>query len=324
MNMKLLVASGMYALLLCSCAHQKSPREDVYVYTFVGRGPEGADETKRMIETFVGVTGDIGTLYKSDENSVYYVSKTDVSETFERDLNTGNITFNKSMKKYLGAFVPRLPSGQEAVRVAKEFLGKNALGPRDDSQLRLVHLGGLRATSVIGGNKAGPIIDEMVTVNFGRVVDGLPVFGPGSKIVVRVGDRGEIMGLIRRWRELDVAARTEIRPAETITLAEAEERAKRQIMAEYGSAASYKILSSGKAYYDNNGKILQPVYIFETTINVVDPRVKPFDYLCVIPMLKRSPEPLNLIATDPRAKRMITSPRREEKGPDEDRKRTND
>ena len=128
MNVKLFVASVMCALLLGSCAHQRPPRGDVYVYTFASRGPESADHTKKLIETFVGATVDAGTLYRSEENSVYYVSRTDVSETFERDLNTGNITFNRSMKKYMGSYVPQLPSGQEAVRLAKEFLGKSWFG----------------------------------------------------------------------------------------------------------------------------------------------------------------------------------------------------
>ena len=62
--------------------------------------------------------------------------------------------------------------------------------------------------------------------------------------------------------------------------------AARQINREYGKNTSYKIVGSGKAYYDNNGKIIQPVYVFEVSIRMQDEKIKPFSYRCIIPMLK--------------------------------------
>src|SRR5204863_7275642 len=132
----------------------------------------------------------------------YYVSKDDVTETFENDLNTGNFTFNRSMRQYLGDNAPQLPGKDEAVRLAEEFLNKNGLMARNRNELTLVHFGGLRASSVIDGKTAGPIIDKLVTVTYGRKIDDLPVVGPGSKVVVNLGNKGEVMGAIYRWREL--------------------------------------------------------------------------------------------------------------------------
>jgi hypothetical protein len=315
MKNALLVFIGVtIAPLIYSCTYHKQP--NVYVYTFESPAVIKPADSKKLIEKFLG-TRDVGDLYKSDENTVYFVSKEDVSETFEQDLNNGNFTYNKSMKKYTGNYVPQLPSKEEAIRLSEDFLSKNALSPRNSNELKMVHFGGLRASSVIDGKKAGPVIDELATVNFGRVIDNIPVIGPGSKIVVNLGDKGEVIGLIHRWRELSAASKKEVQPEEMISQQEAEEMAKRQIMAEYGKSASYKILGSNRAYYDNNGKILQPVYMFETTISIEskDQRIKPFDYLCVIPMLKNSPEPLNLTAVDPKAKGLIKNIRRGEKVP---------
>jgi hypothetical protein len=298
----IVIASSTYS---CTSKERPQPENNVYVYTFE-RPAISSDDSKKLIEKFLGARN-VGDLYKSSENTVYYVSKEDVSETFEHDLNTGNFTYNKSMKTYTGNYAPRLPDRQEALKVAEEFLSNNALLPRNRNELNLVHFGGLRSSSVIDGKKASPVIDKIVTLSYGRTVDNAPVIGPGSKIVVNLGEKGEVMGLIRRWRELVAGSKKKVQPEEMISQQEAEEMARHQVMTEYGEGTASKILGSGKAYYDNNGGILQPVYTFEVAISLRDQNVKPFNYLCVIPTLRNSPEPLNLTAIDPRAKEMIQS-----------------
>ena len=318
MNKLLLLLVGIIVIASQGWAQQRSSTDAIYVYTFEPLSLIARDNSKSLIEKFLGMR-DVEDLYRSTDNTVYYVSKQDVSETFEHDLTTENFTFNKSMRKYAGNFVPQLPEAQQSVFLAEEFLRRHGIAPRDRSQLKMVHLGGLRSTGVIDGRRAGAVIDELVTVNFGRVVDGVPVIGPGSKIVVNVGDKGEIMGAIRRWRELNYATKTTVRPEERWSLQEAEEMARQQIIAEYGEGTSYRILASGKRYYDNNGKVLQPVYAFEVEIVLKDQKVSPFNYLCVIPMLRQSPEPLNLTAVEPTAKRLLSSPRRDQEAPTLDR-----
>jgi hypothetical protein len=300
-------------VFVCSCKHKDGTPSsgNVYIYSFEDSRILTLDDSKKTLEKFLGAV-DTGSLYKSDENTVYYVSKNDVTETFEQDLNNGNFTFKKGFKKYLGEYAPRLPNKEEAIRAAEEYLGKNALFPNDRAQLKMVHYGGIRSNSVIDGKKPGPIVEKLLTLTYGRLVDGTPVIGPGSKIIAQIGEGGEVVGLVRRWREVGVQSRKQVQPEEMISQQEAEEMAGRQIHAQYGESASYKILGSGKTYYDNNGKILQPVYTFETTIDLKDKQVKPFDYLCVIPMLRQSPEPLQLTAVDPKAKELIRNIKRGE------------
>ena len=296
----------------CTPTHGLLPSKDhTYVYAFESPGVSSETDSQALIERFLG-NRKISDVYKSDDNTVYYVSGADVNETFEHDLNTQNFAFNKRRRPHGENEAPQLPEREKAVRLAEEFLDKNGLLPRNMDELKMVHLGGLRSSNVVDGKKTGPIVDEMITVTYGRRIDSLPVIGPGSKIILKVGDKGEVVGLVRRWREL--GTREAVKEEEVISLQQAEELAKRQIRTEYGEGASYKILGVGKAYYDNNGKILQPVYVFETSINLQskDERVKPFNYLCVIPMLRHSPEPLTLTAMDPQAKRRIRTVEKED------------
>jgi hypothetical protein len=315
----ILIASAI-ALTVYACkprgegGEQPPSKETVFVYTFEGPANRSVDDSKKLIEKFLG-SRDLGNLYKSDDNTVYYTSKDDVSETFENDLNNGNFTFNRSMKQYMGTSVPQLPAKEEAIRLAEEFLNKNGLMPKNRNELTLAHYGGLRAEAVIDGKKAGPIIDKLITVSYSRRVDDLPVVGPGSKVVINIGNKGEVVGAVYRWRELGTASRKQVQTQEAISQQEAEEAAKRQIAAEFGQDTSYKFTTSGKAYYDNNGGILQPVYIFEATITLRDQKIAPFKYLCVIPLLRNSPEPLNLTALDPRAKESLKTTRRGETQP---------
>jgi hypothetical protein len=319
----LILIGATFALTLYSCKRGQQPppppTENVFVYSFEEAPARSADDSKKLIEKFLG-SRDLGDLYRSDDNTVYFVSKDDVSETFENDLNNGNFTFNRSMKQYMGTNTPQLPAREEAIKLAEEFLNKNGLMPKNRAELTLAHFGGLRAAAVIDGKTGGPVIDKMLTISYARRVDDLPVIGPGSKVVVNIGNKGEVMGAIYRWRELSAGSKKQVQPQEMISAQEAEELAKRQIRTEFGESASYEFKNSGKAYYDNNGRILQPVYMFETAITFRDQRVGPVSYLCVIPLLRNSPEPLNLTAIDPKAKEMLKSIKTGEKPPEGEKK----
>ena len=274
-----------------------------YLYRFEKSALANADP-KDLINRFLGTT-DVSNAYRADDGTVYFSASDDLNTTLEHNSATGELRFHRGMNRYLSDFVPKLPSQDEAVRQTQEFLKANELLPNNVGEIKLAHVGGLRAMNTIDGKQAGPVLDKLVTVSYSRVVDGLPVVGPGSKLVLDLGDQGEVVGLVRHWRELDKSTRKAIRGKALYTSKEALALAKRQIAVEYGEKASFKIRSSSRAYFDNNGSILQPVYVFETTIALADRKVKPFNYLCVIQGLKQSPEPLNLTVIDEKAKRLI-------------------
>jgi hypothetical protein len=240
---------------------------------------------------------------------VYYVSADSVNATFEQNLTNGNFEFRKLPKDY-GNVVPKLPSTEEARRIAEGFLQSRKVAPRNASELKLVHTGGVREQAVVGGQRAGPVIDKLITLTYGRELDGLQVIGAGSKVVINIGDKGEVVGMIHRWRELDRGSAKAVQAGEAITQAEAEEQARKQIQEEFGQVP-YEIRSAVKSYYDRNGSYLQPVWAFNVQLNLnrTDKNVPPVQYLCVIPMLKDSPESLQLTERDPRAKELIKTGR---------------
>jgi hypothetical protein len=305
--------SGIFVLLsMASCKdhHREGSEGALYIYPLAAPSGISKESARELISKFTGDTAPVD-LVQSDDSIIYYTSKNDLNTTFEQDLKTGNFTFNKNMNRYMGGYTPKLPGIDEAVERAAAFLKENQLYPKTSAELKLVHKGGLRSQGIVDGKKGGPIVDKLITLTYGRVLDSLPVIGPGSKIVINLGDAGEIAGVIHRWREVNQDQRKRIEPGEMLSQEEATERARKQIAAEYGEKTSFKINAISKAYYDNNGRFLQPVYSFETTINLneEDKNIKPLMYLCVIPLLKNSPEPLQLITVDPRAKEMIKTGR---------------
>lgn len=289
---------------LQSCKTHEKKEDQVYLYTFAQATPLAADDSKRLIKDYLGVADAHDLVLNKDENTVYFTGD-DVNTTFEQNLTTGNFEFTKYPAGYANS-VPKLPSSDEALGIAEKFLKSHAIYPANPAELKLVHAGGTREQAVVNGQRAGPVIDKLITLTYGRVLDGTPVIGAGSKIVVNIGDKGEVVGTIRRWRELSRESTKTVRAEEMITKEEAGEQARRQIESEFGQVP-YEIRSSAKSYYDNNGSYLQPVWAFDVSLGLdrVDKNLQPSRYLCVIPMLKDSPEPLHLNDLDPRAKDLI-------------------
>ncbi|HMY39079.1 MAG TPA: hypothetical protein PK011_07135, partial [Marinagarivorans sp.] len=258
------------------------------------------DSTLASMKQFIGETP---TAAKADDdNTVRFVSDKDVNTTFEQNLATGDLRFQRNFSAYLGDFKPTLPTSDEAIKIAQTFLAANGLQAANERELTVAHVGGLRASSMIG-DKPGPVIDKLVTVNFARQVNDLPVIGPGSKMVVNIGNKGEIIGVIRHWREL--AGSKKVSGADTYSIDEAKRIALAQMSKEFGSTSDFEILQSKIAYYDNNGVYLQPVYAFETRV-VNHELGDTFNYVSVVPAIINAPEALNLRQTEQIAKDLIT------------------
>ena len=249
---------------------------------------------------FLG-TGD--RLAASEDGVVRYVSPRDVNTTLEHNLATGDISFNRNFSRYLGAFVPKLPSGDEAQKYAETFLANNRLLPANRDELKVAHIGGLRASSVLSTGNAGPVIDKLVTLTYSRQLNGLPVIGAGSKIIVNIGDGGEVVSVTRRWRELDKPVA--LSSTEVLTESEAYDLVKRQILSEFGERSSFEVLQTQVAYFDNNGTSIQPVFAFQTKIQLADQKLPAVEYVGVIPAMRKPIEALNLTQNDPSALRAL-------------------
>ncbi|MFO7774109.1 MAG: hypothetical protein R6V59_09340 [Dehalococcoidia bacterium] len=124
---------------------------------------------------------------------------------------------------------PDLPSEEEARQIAVDFLAQSGLLPPDatigDSYETEVVTGGAYAIEEEvpeeGVEEAGEIepevVEEYVThllVRFHRRIDGFPVTGSGNKFGVRIGDEGEVITILKVWREVTPYRKVAVKTAE--------------------------------------------------------------------------------------------------------------
>jgi hypothetical protein len=272
------------------------------VYTFQRTKSGDIDSARSYMKRFLP-REDSSRLEVEKSGIVQYVSDADVNTTFEENLATGDLSFSRNFNRYIGNFVPRLPSEDEAVKYAYEFLQTNGLMPKNPRELKVAHVGGLRTSTVLKGDKPGPIVDKLKSVTLSRELNGIPVIGSGSKILVNIGDKGEVVGAIRRWRELDKSTR--LSAAELISEREAMEMAQKQIISEFGKGSRVEVMQTQLAYYDNNGKAIQPVFAIQTKIQLADRALPAMEYVSVIPVMKSPVEDLKLTRIDGNALKLI-------------------
>lgn len=309
MNVKKLISALLLVAgntgLIGAQAFATTTTENLLLYRFEETPVLNVEASQALMKQFLD-GAPVDRLNPSADKIVRYVSPEDVNTTFEHNLVTGDIRFHRNFARYLGDFKPELPSEEEALKAADIFLEDNKLLPANRSELKLAHIGGLRATTTIDGKQAGPVIDKLITLSYSREINGMPVIGPGSKMILDIGEKSEILSLTRHWRELSPEART-INPRETYSLDEAKRLATQQIGKEFGEKAQFEVLGSQIVYFDNNGRLLQPVYAFQAKVFLPDEQTQAFEYISVIPVLRKSPEQLNLTKLDPKALRTLKS-----------------
>lgn len=272
------------------------------VYNFQKTEPATVDTSKSYMKQFLPAESS-DRLVIPETNIVRYVSARDPNTTFEHNVATGDLSFNRNFSRYLGSFVPKLPDADTAVKYANAFLEQNRLLPANPAELKVAHVGGLRTTSILSTGKPGPVVDKLVTLTYQRTLNGVPVIGAGSKLVVNLGDSGEVIGVTRRWRELDKPTRLDA--SEILTEKEALDLSNRQILTEFGANSRVEVLQTQIAYFDNNGATIQPVFAFQTKIQLADAKLPPVEYVSVIPAMRKPVEDLQLTALDPAALRLI-------------------
>jgi hypothetical protein len=222
----------------------------------------------------------------------------------------------------MGDYKPSLPDPKAAQQIASGFLRENKLMAEVPEEMHLIHSGGLRADDANGN-----VIDKMITLTYGRVIDGTPVIGKGSKIVVNIGDKGTVEGVIRNWKAFSnkkMLASTEVK-----TEAELRREFQGFIVSEYGKEAKAEIKRSYMVYFDNGGKYLQPVMAYESMITFGGNAVpgaaptnnggetKVLPYLGIVEIMRNPADKLNITSIDPAGLRTInankTSPDQKQK-----------
>lgn len=133
--------------------------------------------------------------------------------------STGDISFQAdAMGMDQLADTPGLPFGQDAVRTALQHLAVLELMPANPTELVVRHIGGMRLAQVDDGVPTREF-NKVTTVHFGRRLGGIDVSGPGSKMIVQLGENGRLVGLTRRWSELTMSAssKRDLVPAKAVS-----------------------------------------------------------------------------------------------------------
>jgi hypothetical protein len=154
---------------------------------------------------------------------------------------------------------------ETAVGLAREVVKKYDLAPLD--QLRLykitrLHAAAYEVKSLKGENR---VID--MGVIFQRMIEGVPVDGPGGKIMVYLDATGEMTGFDRLWREIQGAGR----PVQTLR----DPRFAEEDLARYWSDQSGRIEVTQVRFgyfeldWKSTQRVLQPAYVM--ILNLVGP-----------------------------------------------------
>jgi hypothetical protein len=153
-----------------------------------------------------------------------------------------------------------LPSEADAVKFAIKALERYG-GLPEDAVLSKVQT---EYAEVIDTD-TGKVVDReptLIRVTFKRCINGTPVIGPGGKIVIYIGDNGEVVDLTKIWRKLEYAGKVKIIPAKEAF----EKLVKGEVMMKPMGRLKLKVTDVEMGYYaagfGKKQEYYTPVWIF--------------------------------------------------------------
>ena len=287
--------AGAAGLLLAACTPtHTAPGTNNIAWKVFQLEPSRLGTAQELSQKF------LGSVKPQELDGKYQASDpSDASVFFTQNAKTGDLSFSRSMKDYFSDKPSSLLNPEASQQRALAFLRENKLLPGDMAQFKLIHSGGLRM-SYSSNNKPGPVIDKLHTLTYGRQIDGIAVQGSGSKIVVHVGNGGEIVGLSRRWREARPVR--DVRPNELKTRAIAEREVRALIAKEFTESSKVELTKLTLAYYEDGGEFIQPAWQFAANVSEKEFRLQ---YFGAVPALSNPPEKIGPAQLDPMALKTI-------------------
>jgi hypothetical protein len=219
-----------------------------------------------------------GRLFWGGQKEYYPTAYLDIDPAQE------SFIFNKGMKNYMGEGTSRgLPDRSYAPRVAEKHLYALELLPKNfEEQMHLVHVGGV-AMAALKEDGSTANYKKWVTVIYGRTLNGLPVKG-ASRIAVKMGINGELVGLVRSWPVLKKKA---ISSKHMIPTHYRMEHLKRHLQSLYANSNTEAVIITDVniVMYDDGRGIIEPALFALGEIRLEDGSEEPADWM--IPLLKR-------------------------------------
>jgi hypothetical protein len=260
-----------------------------------------------------------------DKEFTAWIDKEDPSSLIWQNNKNGNLFFSNQKTNFLHMTKVSLPEGERAMSLATSFMKDLAILPADFENAELLHVGGMFSQDLRDG-KTTAKVQHLVSLQWGRVLNGFPVQGPGSKIVVELGNGGEVVSLSKKWNPVQTGPlmiRPELKIREPLhpemKMEEGQRRIEEErkidpgmlqikpILSEYLNAEEVKKLilnelaeehktaelveihSVRLVYYDRSGNYIQPAYAVEM---FVMGKGFEFQYLYHVAALRNPPEPI--------------------------------
>ena len=106
---------------------------------------------------------------------------------------------------------PVLPSKEEAIKIANEFLSKTGTYQRE-AFVKNVEVNQKQQVWKSGAVEPEKSYDITNAVRYARNFDGIPVYGDEFSVII--GDGGEVVGMVKSWREVEPAGNVHLRTTE--------------------------------------------------------------------------------------------------------------
>ncbi|NTU58652.1 MAG: hypothetical protein HGB00_07005 [Chlorobiaceae bacterium] len=215
-----------------------------------------------------------------------FTSPEDPSAVFDIDPTTGSFLLNYGFKKYTHEFSTlNLPSASQAPELARKHLAETGFLPANEREMVVGHVGGLNLGVTKYGRSTGDY-KKLVTVQYNRVLEGLPVQGPGSRIIVHLGEDGALAGLIRNWPDVTAKA---IAKSELKSNAVISKEIRQQLRLTAGDAKEIAIRQASLVLYDDGRGTIEPAVYVVADARYLGPRNEtlvnnPVDFY--VPVLK--------------------------------------
>jgi hypothetical protein len=228
----------------------------------------------------------IKSLQADADGDLYYVDAKDPSCSYYFTPSTGDISFFVGTADYEGSGdTPGLPGDDAAAELALMYLEQLGMMPDHPEQMVLAKVTTLRmAEATQDGSRAD--FAKMVSVYFSRQIEGVPVTGPGSKMIVHLGENGILTGLTRRWTEVEPVA------TESLDLLGTEQvldQVHTHLAREWSAAAEIHAETPVLVYYDDGHGWLEPAYavVADVSHRLPDGSLTHAPALEIVPALKR-------------------------------------
>lgn len=178
---------------------------------------------------------------------------------------SGYLSFDRGLADQIDGKAGNLPDEQAAQKLALDFFAKLNVMPAGADELVFDRSSRMFSASFDPATgQQGRALPQVLVLYFARQLDGIRVTGPGSKLIARFGDGGEIVGGTVRWRKatrLDGAETYGLRPVEQL-----QKDIAAFLRREQNQAKTITVQSMGLSYFDQDGKFIQPVIGYEAVI----------------------------------------------------------